>query len=119
MSAEQVAALRRMTAELSEDTYSDAALEGRIAAAGGDEADLAPIAADIWTEKAGALAGSFNFTADGATFNRADMHKHALGMARHYRAQRAAASVTIAASPPILRAHPLAVNADECADECA
>lgn len=92
--ATDVARLRRMVNEAGTATYSDALLIATIAyypvpdETGRDPRlysgsadtdwtptyDLAAAAADIWQEKAAALAtGAFDFTADGATFNRSQV----------------------------------------------
>ena len=111
--------LRRKIAEPDETTYSDATIEriiGRhpLVDRSGNEPflvddltippttsvnpnwtptfDLNAAAADVWTEKAGKLAGRFDFQADGGSFNRSQQHTHAMNMARHYSARRAASS---------------------------
>jgi len=50
--------------------------------------DLIAAAADIWDEKAAALAGQFDFNADGAIFQRSQAYKHAAERARYYRSRR-------------------------------
>ena len=102
--ATDIARLRRMINESGTVTYTDATLAASIAnypapdVAGQNPRlysgsvntswvatyDLAAAAADIWSEKSAALAtGSFDFTADGATFNRSQ-----IGMAAKTEAAR-------------------------------
>lgn len=59
--------------------------------------DLNSAAAEVWMEKAAALASAYDFTADGGSFNRSQMIKHAQSMAAYYRARRAARSVRLEA----------------------
>ena len=109
-SAGDVARLRRMVAEPTTATYSDATLEDIIerypvADAAGvfpDEEgwaanayDLNAAAAEVWAEKAAALAANFGFTADGATFHREQAHSHALKQARFFAARRGVATVRL------------------------
>ena len=104
--AMQIAALRRFAAEPTAETYSDADLtdilmrraldaqdgeRGDAAGAGGY--DLYAAAADVWEQKAAALAQDYDFAADGADYKRSQAHAHALGMARLFRARRASGSI--------------------------
>lgn len=61
--------------------------------------DLNAAAADIWEEKAAALAGKFDFSADGASYSRSQQHTHAQQMARYYRSRRSARTVTLVVEP--------------------
>jgi len=62
-----------------------------------DTYDLNAAAADVWTEKAAALAVRFDFTADGSTFHRSQAVIQARAMAIHYRARRYAKAVALEA----------------------
>ena len=117
-----VAMLRRLAAEPTAETFSDADLaailerrtlddgRGCCGAAGAGDGtdgagtdgagtggaagfDLYAAAADVWEQKAAALAQDFDFTADGADFRRSQAHAHALSMARLFRARRAPRSI--------------------------
>ncbi|MBI4916869.1 MAG: hypothetical protein HY825_13560 [Acidobacteria bacterium] len=124
-SAAQKAALRRMTAEPTEETYSDAALATMIETyplvdARGEEPliesettpgtleanpdwvatyDLAAAAADIWAEKAGALAADYDYQADGGRFDRSQAYEQAMKQSRFYRARRSPSTVTLVPVP--------------------
>ena len=51
--------------------------------------DLNITAAEIWDEKAAALAELFSFSADGGNLQVSDKYSHALSMAAHFRSRRA------------------------------
>lgn len=98
-STEDIAAVRRRTAEPAVDgDYSDALLAEMIEAhpiAFNDDGeaiafDIWLTAADVWAEKASALAGGFDFGADGASFNRSQAYEQAKKQAA-FCASRAAA----------------------------
>lgn len=57
--------------------------------------DLNAAAADVWQEKASALPDKYDFTADGATYNRSQMYTHYMQQARYYRSRRAIGAVNI------------------------
>jgi hypothetical protein len=113
--ADQIAKVRRLTAETSTDTYADADIQGYIEAyplidergeapyswdtttepptqEDNDDwiptYDLNQAAADIWQEKAGQLAGDFDFQADGASYTRSQAYQQAMQQARHFRSRR-------------------------------
>jgi hypothetical protein len=112
--ATQIAEVRRMVAEPTVTTYSDATLTAfierfplldergempytwRLAQPPTQLAnplwvatyDLHAAAAEIWTEKAATLAANFDFTADGASFARSQAHTMAMQMARYHAARR-------------------------------
>jgi hypothetical protein len=115
VTAAMIAQVRRMTAEPTVTPYSDAAIQGYIEAYPClDERgempyildttvrpptqddnpdwipsyDLAAAAADIWEEKAAALAAGFDFTTDGGSYHRSQAYQQAQAQARHYRARR-------------------------------
>lgn len=56
--------------------------------------DLNAAAADIWDEKASAIAGDFDFTADGGSYHRSQAVKNYENRARHYRSRRSITSIT-------------------------
>ncbi len=117
-SAADITRLRRMVAEpTTTNGYTDTVLSEAIArypvvdAAGESPTDedgnansewtptydLNSAAAEVWMEKAAALASAYDFTADGGSFSRSQMIKQAQGMAAYYRARRAARSVRLEA----------------------
>lgn len=125
ITASTIARVRLMTNEPTDSTYSDAAIEERIlehplpdsagVAPGGEgwvpTYDLNVLAAEIWNEKAAALASKFSFSADGASFNLNQAYDNAMKMAAYYADQstkawkrgqgtRKASSKTIIAYPP-------------------
>ncbi|MGV3616107.1 MAG: hypothetical protein ACO1SV_12295 [Fimbriimonas sp.] len=62
--------------------------------------DLHAAAADIWEEKAGALAGDFDFKTDaGEEFKRSQAFAQAQERARYHRARRAPSSISAAKWP--------------------
>ncbi len=115
VSAEMITQLRRMVAEPATTTYSDADLAGYIElyplrsldqydaeAIAYDPCDLGwtptydlhRAAADIWHEKAAALAANYNLTADGATLSRSEAYEHAMAQARSHLARRRLGAIT-------------------------
>jgi len=106
--AAEIAQVRRMAAEPTTATYSDTTIKGYIetyplidvygyepADADGianpdwtPTYDLNAAAADIWDEKASALAAQFDFNADGANFQRSQTYKQAAERGRYYRSRR-------------------------------
>ena len=75
--AEEIAALRLLIAEPTEDTYTDADLNTRLSAA----ANEYTVAFDIWTEKAAAAAGLVDISEGGSSRKLGDIYEQALGMA--------------------------------------
>lgn len=59
--------------------------------------DLNSAAAEVWMEKAAALASVYDFAADGGDYKRSQAMQHAQGMVAYYRARRAARSVRLTA----------------------
>ena len=57
--------------------------------------DLNAAAAEVWGEKSAALAGSFDFAADGSSFSRSQAHSQAAKMARYYQARRGPTTLTL------------------------
>ena len=97
--AGQVARLRRLVAEPTADSYSDADLADAIEhhPLDGGGFDLYAAAAEVWDEKAAVYAQDYDFAADGGDYKRSQAHDHALKMARLYRARRLARSVFLSA----------------------
>ena len=117
--AEQVARLRRIVNESDATTYNDAALRIYIeryplldalghepyveseTSPGTLEAnddwtatyDLNAAAADIWAEKAAALASEFDFSAGGQNFTRSQGYQMMMQQSRYYRARRAMGTI--------------------------
>jgi hypothetical protein len=109
--ASDIARLRRMISESGTATYTDATLaeiisyypvpdvaghnprlySGSVNTTWVATFDLASAASDIWAEKAAALAtGAYDFTADGATFNRSQISAAAKTEAGKWAARRMA-----------------------------
>lgn len=104
--ADDLIRLRRMVAEPTETTYTDAVLttmlqgypvsdsEQRLP----DDAewvatyDLHAAAADVWEEKAGALFTQHQFSVDGGSFATQQKYDHAVAQARYHAARRRPAS---------------------------
>lgn len=96
---DDIAKLRRLTAEPTDATYSDAALvivieshplrdpDGRDP----EHDDWVPTysmnaaAADIWEEKAAAVACNFDFSADGASYQQSKVFDNYTRMAKRFR----------------------------------
>jgi len=120
--AAQIAQLRRMVAEADDTTYDDDALAGYIEAyprldERGEEPytwdtsteppsedeneswiptyDLNAAAADIWEEKAAAVASEYNFSADGGKYDLSKKHEQYLKMARRYSSKRCPTTVAL------------------------
>lgn len=101
--------LRRMVAEPTEATYTDALLVTAIERYPvpdpddiyPDEAgwyptyDLALAAAEIWSEKAGTVAANFDFEADGGNFSKSQQVQHYTGQARKWRSLRVPGNWTV------------------------
>lgn len=101
---DDIATLRRMIAEPTSAVYGDAALQAiieRYPVIDADHVepdddewvatyDLFSAAADVWTEKAAALTGSYAFSADGASYQVQQAYQQALQQARYYAARRRA-----------------------------
>lgn len=108
-----VARLRRLVAEPSTDTYTDLDLSeyiGRypLADASGNAPtdtgwtgnwDLNQAAADVWEEKAAAVAANFDFAADGGDYKRSQAYAQAMQQARNFRAKRQTGTFTMVATP--------------------
>lgn len=57
--------------------------------------DLNAACADIWDEKAALLASQFDFSADGASFQRNQAYKNATERARYYRSRRSPRKIVL------------------------
>ena len=113
-SATDLDRLRRMVAEPTTATYSDAMLVDAIERypvpdpddVWPDEAgwyptyDLAMAAAEIWSEKATMVAANFDFSADGANFSKSQQYEHFLGQARRWRSLRVPGNYEVMTMPP-------------------
>jgi len=112
--ASQISQLRRMTAEPTNETYNDETLTAYIETyptvdENGESPrvpsttlpgvmmanpdwtatyDLHAAAAAIWSEKAADVSHKFDFAADGGTYTRSQMHKHAMEQARFHLSRR-------------------------------
>lgn len=122
----QIMQLRRMVAESESTTYDDVAMAAYIEAYPlldeqgeapytWDTAtspptqdvnegwiptyDLQAAAGDIWEEKAGALVTAFDFTADGATYNRSQQYDMMIRQARYHRSRRSPKTGTLVKWP--------------------
>jgi len=112
-SVEDVARLRRMVAEPTEENYSDEDLATCIeryplidpSGYDPDEDDWTPTydlcaaAAEVWEEKASAVAGAFDFQADGASYSRSQIVAQYQRQAARYRARRAPRTIRLVKRP--------------------
>lgn len=112
--ADMIAQLRRMAAEpITSDTYTQADLSAIIARYPlNDTAGLTPTdtlwagnwdlnraAADVWDEKAAAVASAFDFAADGGDYKRSQLYAQYAQSARRYRAKRQTGALVLVATP--------------------
>jgi hypothetical protein len=121
----QIAKLRRMVAEPTQDTYDDATLAEYIEAHACRDArgfepferllngrlsgtlnmlwtptyDVAAAAADVWDEKASALTEETDASIDGASLTRSQAYEHAKAEARKYRAKQHIGSIRLTTEP--------------------
>ena len=78
--------IRRMTAEPTATTYSDATISGYLVTASGD---MNAVAGEIWSEKASSLqATNYDFTADKSTYHLSQVYEFAVGRAKYYNSRR-------------------------------
>lgn len=61
--------------------------------------DLHAAAADIWLEKAAAIADEFTFKADGGSYSRSDKVKHYKSQAQFHLSRRSAKTITLWVEP--------------------
>jgi hypothetical protein len=108
-----IARLRRMTKEPTEDTYDDETMAIYLEAwpliddEGRDfnhdewtEAyDLHAAAADLWEEKAATVHAKHDFSADGASYSSNQMYENCMDQARFHRARQKAATKRVHKSP--------------------
>lgn len=87
---EEVAALRLLIAESTEETYTDAQLIEWLDAASGNE-NL--VAYEIWTQKAAGYAGLVDVSEGGSSRKMGDLHEQALNMARVFAERSTAESL--------------------------
>jgi len=119
VTAAQISQLRRMTAEPTTATYSDATLTTYIEAyphidqygetpldvwgvANAEWTptyDLAAAAANIWEEKAGAVAAKFDFSANGGQYTQSQQYEQFMKQCRYYRSRRMPTTSTMVKSP--------------------
>lgn len=124
--AAEIARLRRMIGESTEDTYDDALLAEYIERyplldergeapytwdtttdPPTQEAndhwvstyDLNAAAADVWEEKASAYAGKSDFSADGANYSLSQQYAQMMARVRYHRARRAPTSAKLVQWP--------------------
>lgn len=128
VTAAMIARLRRMIDEPDSDTYSDGELESFIARhALLDDLGEAPVvrdattdppslvantdwvptydlhaaAADLWLEKAAALAADYDFAAEGNRYQRSQTYVQFMMASRHHAARRAMATATMVLWPEV------------------
>lgn len=84
--AAEIVQLRRMTGEYPADTssYTDADLSGVISSRDGD---LHASAYDIWSWKAAAVSGLFDWSADGGDYKQSALYDRYMANAESERAQ--------------------------------
>lgn len=104
---EQIDRLRRMVAEPTSDTYTDAMLEDYLTRYPLPDSDgeLTLIdfnlaAAQVWEEKAAAVAGDYDFTADGGSYQRSQVYAQMMATARGFRSRRKTSALVLTAQPP-------------------
>jgi hypothetical protein len=129
---EMIVQVRRMTAEPTEATYNDAALAAIIEMYAvldgyGEEPwiesttspgmlevnpdwtatyDLAAAAVQVWSEKAAALAGNYDFKTADQSFSRSQAYEQAMKQARYWQSRRRVENIR-------LRPHPKPPEDDE------
>jgi hypothetical protein len=125
VTAAQISQLRRMVAEPTAATYSDASLTSYIemypridlfgtepfiytmalppVATSNTEwvptYDLCAAAADVWDEKAAGLATKVDFSADGGNYSMSQQYQFAVSRAKYYRSRRMATTTKLHKSP--------------------
>lgn len=115
----EISQLRRMVAEPSVEPYTDEILTGYIERyphmdSFGENPtdvwgeansnwtpsfDLSAAAADIWQEKAGTVAGKFDFSADGGNYSQSQQYEQYMKQCRYFRARRLPSTVRLVKSP--------------------
>lgn len=139
----EIAQLRRMINEPTTATYSDATLEDYIEAhAVADERGVQPFemdfsttpptrtaveqwiatydlnaaAAQLWEEKAAAVASGFAFTADGATHHRDQRYQQYMQMAQRYRSKSVPGALKFASTQRALSPTGIVVETSQIID---
>ena len=111
--ADLIPRFRRMIAEPTQDVYSDVVLIEVIESHPSQDPsgsfpeyadwepsyDLNAAAAEIWSEKAAALACNFDFSADGSNFSRSQAYQQAIAQARHFSARRKPSTIRLQMAP--------------------
>jgi hypothetical protein len=104
---EQIDRLRRMVAEPTSDTYTDAMLEDYLTRYPLPDSDgeLTLIdfnlaAAQVWEEKAAAAASDYDFSADGGSYQRSQAYQQMMATARGFRSRRKTSALVLTAQPP-------------------
>lgn len=114
-SSQDIAGVRRLVAEPTDEVYDDATIREYLKRYPlRDEEDRTPddsawagrwdwyaAAADIWEEKAAAYVGGFDFSADGASFSRSQVYNQMLVQARRCRSHATATSFSVRIFPAI------------------
>ena len=59
-------------------------------------------AAEIWSEKAAAIAEDFDFKADGGAYSRSQKYLQYLGKARYHNSRRSAKTITLYVEPRVI-----------------
>lgn len=77
----EVARLRLLIGEPTDEVYTDADLNARLDAASGDSNR---VAYEIWTEKAAASAELVDISEGGSSRKMGDIYEQALNMAKHF-----------------------------------
>jgi len=119
VTAVEIATVRRQTAEPTTTTYSDTLIttiiekyphldeygESPLDEWGYANADWTPTydlnaaSADIWEEKASAVASKFNFAADGGNYSMSNQFEQYMKQCRHFRSRRMPSSARMVKSP--------------------
>jgi hypothetical protein len=126
ITAEMISDVRRMVNEADETNYTDSLLETMIAKypttdeRGTDpyywsETSTIPVkvtntswiptynlhlaAADIWEEKAAVIAGMFDFSADGGSYQRSQQYQQAMNMSKYHRSRGGIQGITLIKKP--------------------
>ena len=104
-----LAMLRMMVSEPTEDVYSDELLTSMLerhplvdyrGRKSGDadwveDYDYNLTASEIWLQKAGALASAIDFNADGGSYSSNQLHKNAMEMASMYASRSGVTTITL------------------------
>lgn len=117
--AAQISQLRRMVAEPTVTTYSDAVLTtyieryphidqfgempldayGEVNADWTATYDLSAAAGDVWEEKAAGVASKFDFSANGGSYTQSQQYEQFMKMCRFHRSRRMPSTITLVKYP--------------------